>query len=299
VDPRGHMNSEDYSDILHAFSNVRKRSNSDESPMYVIAPYNRDCEVSEGDGNHAPHKWVPSVVSPEWVVLKRVIHLANRSHQYLHRCLVAFDDSDWSAVFRETPLAFKSYSFLMRVHQDFIVNLEASSTGGRLELVKSEDAVDDTSFGRSMAALALGPPALRQKGYRNLRRASTNALVPMWNPVRDLVDKLREQFDEHALFFYNQNCPEVICVLWRPQKFSPMPFSVMSSERSHPIDEELQCDSLVSCSLGDIVREIQECSKEIVTTIRIFDESGLSPSSKRQKVDDVDTERGNSALAYV
>jgi hypothetical protein len=256
--------------------------------MYIVAPYNGNAEDYGHDGveTQIQGKWEPSIASPEWVVLKRVIQIAKRSREHMHHCLVSFDDSNWPAVFRESPGSFKSYSLLMRVHEDFIVDSEASSTGGHLEVLKGEDGLNESSFARSMAALTLGPRALRQKVYRNLRSGSRNSVVPIWQPVRELVQALRKRFGCHAVFFYNQNCPEVICVLWRPKAFSPMSFSVMSSESSHPTEDEWNSSSLVAHNLGDLVREIQEYSKDIVTNIRVFDESCLSHFSKRRRVDD-------------
>lgn len=287
----------DYNDILHVFETIRKKSNFHGPAMYIIAPYNGDIEDYQNDGVEAQiqGKWQPSVSSPEWVVLKRVIYLAKRSREYMLHCLVAFDDSDWSPIFRETPNSFKSYSLLMRVHQDFIVDPEASSTGVRFDRVMGQDRVDDSSFARSMQALSLGPKALRQKVYRNLRAGSNQVALPAWQPVCRLVEVLRKRFGRHAVFFYNQSCPEVICVLWRPHVFCPSPFSVMSCEHSYPIDEEWNSNTLVSRNLGDMVREMQAYSRDIVTNIRIFDESCLSHSSKRRRFDDMPEQASDSS----
>ena len=290
VDPRGHIEAEDYRDIRHVFNSIRRLSKDHGPPMYVIAPYNGETEdyKDDGDSTLMRGKWEPSLVSPESVVLNRVIYLSKRSRQLMHRCLVSFDDSDSLSVFRESLSSFKSYSLLMRVHEDFVSDVETSSTGGHLKVDKREDGQNESSFARSMAALAFGPRLPRQKGYRNLRQGSSNGVVPNWQPVRDLVDMLRTRFGRHAVFFYNQNCPEVICVLLRPHVFSPVPFSVMSSELSCPMGYEWQSGSLVARNLGDIVREMYEYSKDIVTHIRVFDESCLSHFSKRQKVDEYD-----------
>ena len=288
VDPRGHIEAEDYRDIRHVFNSIRRLSKDHGPPMYVIAPYNGETEdyKDDGDSTLMRGKWEPSLVSPESVVLNRVIYLSKRSRQLMHRCLVSFDDSDSLSVFRESLSSFKSYSLLMRVHEDFVSDVETSSTGGHLKVDKREDGQNESSFARSMAALLLGPRLLRQKGYRNLRRGSSNGVVPIWHPVRDLVDRLEKVFGRQAVFFYNQNCPEVICVLLRPHVFAPVLFSVMSSERSCPMDYEWHASSLVARNIGDIVREMFEYSKDIVTDIRVFDETCLSHFSKRQKVDE-------------
>jgi len=289
VDPRGHIDDENYHQIYHVFNSIRKLSKDPGPPMYVIAPYDGETEDYKDDGvaTRMLGKWEPSVASPELVVLNRIIYLAKRSRHMMHRCLVSFDDSDCMSVFQETPHSFKSYSLLMRVHEDFITDFETSSTGGRLAVDKTEDGQNESSFARSMAALSLGPRLLRQKVYRNLRRGPSNGVVPFWHPVRDLVDRLENVFGRQAVFFYNQNCPEVICVLLRPHVFPPVLFSVMSSERSCPMDYEWHASSHVTRNLGDIVREMFEYSKDIVSDIRVFDETCLSHFSKRQKVDEI------------
>lgn len=254
--------------------------------MYLIAPYNKDVGMSQQHESTAQlqRRWEPSILSPEAVVLKRIVYLAKQSREFMHRCLKSFDNSNLSAIFLETPDSLKSFSLLMRVEKELIVDYETSSMATERKSSRSKQDAKETSFSKSMASLTFGPRVLSQKVYRNVQSEATNLVLPSWQPVGHLVERLRKRFGSMAIFFFNQNCPEIIGVLWRPQLFLSSPFSAMSSEYVAPLDTEWKSDSLVSKNHGDIIREMCEYSKDIVTTVRVFDDSSLSHVSKRQKV---------------
>ena len=290
MDPRGHIADEDYDDIYKVFQECRENERDGGPSMYVIAPYNRTMEdVNEEHDRENPDivkssRWQQSVPSPEWVVLSRAVHLARRSMEHMHRCVSSFDDTDWQAVFHETPNSFKSYSLLMRVNPDFLSDNETSSTSGNLEVMKGEDGTKLSSFSRSMKALSMGPKALRQKIYRNLGTDKSHGIISSWRPIHGLVDALQERFGAFAVFFYNEFCPEVIGVVWRPQVFTPHPFSAMSSENSCPVDDHWKSANLLSRNLGDLMREMTQYTRNLITSIRIFDDSCLPHFSKRRKL---------------
>lgn len=291
INPRGHISGEECDEIFQAFERCRGQAKDSGPPMYVIAAYNRDTGELDGQNDEQEassaennEKWNPSVASPEWVVLSRAVYLAKRSHEYMHSCLSNFDDASWCSIFHETPNSFKSYSVLMRVGGDFIVDHETSSTGGKLDVTRSTDGLLQSSFTRSMKARNLGPKCLRQKVYRNLRTGNSAVVIPTWQPIQDLVESLRNRFGDYAIFFYNEFCPEVIGIAWRPQVFVQGSFSAMSSEHSCPVTDDWTVDTLVSRNVGDLVREITQYGKNIATSVRIFDETCLSHFNKKQKI---------------
>jgi U3 small nucleolar RNA-associated protein 22 len=257
--------------------------------MYVIAAYNRgtseldEQQDLEGASGATNEKWRPSVASPEWVVLRRAVYLAKTSHEYMYNCLSNFDDVTWSSIFHETPNSFKSYSVLMRVASDFVVDQETSSTSGDLVGTRSADGLMESSFTRSMKARTMGPKCLRQKVYRNLRAGKSAAVIPAWQPIQDLVKSLQKRFGDYAVFFYNEFCPEVIGIVWRPQVFVPTSFSAMSSEHSYPVDDDWKLDTLISKNVGDLLREISQYTANIATNVRIFDDACLAHFNKKQK----------------
>jgi len=85
-------------------------------------------------------------------------------------------------------------------------------------------------------------------------------------------------------FFYNEHCPEVIGIVWRPQVFNPNPFSAKLSENSCPADDSFNGGILLSRNLGDLMREMTQYTRDIVTSIRIFDNRCLPHFSKRRKL---------------
>lgn len=278
VDPRGHISEDEYNDIYQTFEKLRGKANDGEPAMYVVASYNRGLDGTD-------EKWQPSVLSPERVVLSRVVHLAKRSYEYMHRSLFRFDDMDWQAIFRETSASFMTYSVLMRVGPSFVVDEDTSSTAGNLGISDIDEGGSmESSFTRSFKAFSAGPKTLRQKVYRNLAEKSKSAVIPAWQPVQELVATLQKRLGEHAVFFFNEYCPEVIGLVWRPQVFTPGHFSAMSSERRCPAGDEWGNDSFVSRNLGDVLRESNQYSKDIVTSIRIIDENVLAHFSKKQKI---------------
>lgn len=289
MNPRGHISDEEYDEIYQSFERCRGKGKEGGPPMFIIAPYNRcisDLDDQQDQKNveaAKSEKWQQSVFSPEWVVLSRAVHLAKRSHEYMHKCLSNFDNNDWSAIFHETPNAFKSYSVLMRVDHEIIVDKETSSTNGNLEVNSNESGVQQSSFTRSLNARFMGPRALRQNIYRNLRSVETNAVIPGWDPIQSLVASLQMRFGQYAVFFYNELCPEVIGVVWRPHVFVPTTFSALSSDSSCPLDDNWKTDTLVTKNVGDLLRELRQYTKEMVTNIRVFDEACLAHFSKRQK----------------
>ena len=92
-----------------------------------------------------------------------------------------------------------------------------------------------------------------------------------------MVQALRAKFGSFALFFYNDLCPEVIGMLWRPTSFVPRAFSVMHSEYVLPMEQEnWKSDSLVIHNTGDILREMEHYTDDIVVDVKVLDD----PSAK-------------------
>jgi hypothetical protein len=291
VNPRGHISDDEYDEINRVFEKTRGENMDGGAPMYIIAPYDKaDIEDSGMDSTDAVQtvketEWHASVDSPEWVVVTRAVSLAKRSYDFMFLCLTRFDETDWSAVFHETASAFKSYSILFRVSSEFVVDVDSSSTGGNLDIA-NVDGTPESSFTRCMKSRFQGPKSLRRKVYRNLRADVEGEILYSWRPVQQLVDSLRRKFGTTALFFYNAFSPEVIGVVWRPKTFPPKSFSVMASEYARPTGGNWKSDSLVARNASDLLREMSQFHKDIVTTVKIFDEGCMVHRSKRRKTID-------------
>jgi hypothetical protein len=322
VNPRGHINDDDRDEIIAQFERIRGPNNTTGPPMYVIAPYNRqeskDDDNGEDDNTNNNYKkmnmtkgtplsssWTPSVESPEWVVVSRATALARRSFDFLTRQVQTFDDSsDWSIAFQESATSLQSYSVLLRVDPDFVIDPHSSSTSTSADGNDCLDVLEGegSAYTRSMMARLAGPKPLRRKLYRNLRGTGDKSsdVLLHWDPIEMLVAALREKFGHLAVFFYNELSPEVIAVRWRPDTFAPMPFSIMTSEYVQPGSgggggkDDWNSDSLVTRNSNDILRDMSQYYEDIVTTIKVFEENhqssavaAVSPSrtDKRRKVD--------------
>jgi hypothetical protein len=156
--------------------------------MYIVSPNDRqsgseDEEAEQGsaaeNGMSSGGTWTPTFTqhNPERVVLSRAAALAKRSHDFLMEALLSNHDVDWSAVFLETPSSFMSYSALLRVDSDFVVDKECSSTGSEIGIYPSKDGVLESSYTRSMRQRSLGPKALRRKVYRNLSNLEDDVVL--------------------------------------------------------------------------------------------------------------------------
>lgn len=309
VNPRGHISDDDMDLINHQFEKARGETRESGPPMYIVAPYDKvDAEEESEEQSTSFHNavntrkdvsWRPNTISPERVILNRAVALARRSHDYMMDHLSSFVEnspSDWSAIFQECPQSFQSFDVLLRVNPDLVVDPEASSTKKDLGPTSVETAdktakLFQSSYTRSMTARHEGPKALRKKIYRNLAVGAgdaTETVLPAWNPARSMVETLRSKFGRHALFFYNDLAPEVIGIVWRPQTFATMPFSAMTAEYARPVQaqQDWTNDTLVSRSATDLLRDMSVYFQDIVTTVKVLNESGLSPApfSKKQKL---------------
>lgn len=353
VNPRGHIQSDDYDDIQTQFELIRGEHRNAGPPMYIIAPYDKNEDADDGDvedsltgtggmsrtGTNINNKtkknsksWQPSLASPEWVVVTRACALAKRSYDFMMQCLYNFEDvnnnndddddalakinDNWSAVFHETANAFKAYSILFRIHPDFVVDKNSSSSNGKFGISKQRvqqqmDSVGvyESSYTQSLKSRFMGPRILQRKLYRNFRNEMNKSgsdggtvLITSWHPVRSIVETLRKKFHAYALFFYNDSAPDVIGLLWRPQTFVPISFSVMSLEYARPIirpgttnnnvddvhddDDEnnWKHDTLVMKNVYDMLREMSHYYNDVVTSIKIFDESCLLHPTPVQEV---------------
>jgi U3 small nucleolar RNA-associated protein 22 len=312
VDPRDHISDDDYEVIMKKFDNARGAEMDKGRPMYFITPYNKGEDMEEEEfmetkPNTNPRKaatngkessWCPSVESPEWVVVKRAVALAKRSHAFMTKCLKGFDETDWSAIFQESTTAFKSYSVLFRVHSNLIFDEASSSTCDALGLTESEDGCGmESAYTRSMKARALGPKPLRRKNYRNLQESSgEKSVVVAWQPIRECVKALRDRFSSHALFFYNELSPQVIGIVWRPGIFAPMAFSVMNSDYAAPAEDKdgSRSSIMVVRNASDLIREMNAYCEDIVVNVKLFDESCFDHRAKRRKVGEAKTEDAGS-----
>jgi U3 small nucleolar RNA-associated protein 22 len=293
-------------------------------PMYIITPYDRadndeEDPAEQGAVRNAVNttksvSWIPNTISPEQVVLNRAVVLAQRSHVYMMNQLSSFGEdscSDWCAMFQESPQSFHSYDVLLRVNPDLIVDHGSSSTIQDLDPKPMEggeggganDGQDlMSSYTISMVARNEGPKILRKKVYRNLvvtskgegnDGSSGGTILPVWDPVRSVVESLRVNFGRYALFFYNDLAPEVIGLVWRPQTFNTSSFSAMTSEYARPVEQNQDYwtnDTLVCRNSTDLLREMSPYFHDVITTVKVSkgnpEQQQLQeqPAQKKQKL---------------
>mmetsp|Transcript_43224 Transcript_43224/g.104671 ORF Transcript_43224/g.104671 Transcript_43224/m.104671 type:complete len:1010 (+) Transcript_43224:1470-4499(+) len=310
VNPRGHISDDDIDMIDEHFEKIRGGSKQLGPPMYMIAPYDK-LETDEEIANQGAVRnavdsqrnvtWSPSTVSPEQVVVNRVVTLAQRSHQYLMDQLSSFggsSKSDWCAVFQESPQSFHSFDVLFRVNPDLVVDHGSSSTMKDLNPMQTNDPNDidkeedvQSSYTKSMIVRNEGPKDLRKKAYRNLVTTtakgggdvSEGMILPIWNPVRSVVETLRSNFGQYALFFYNDLAPEVIGLVWRPHTFDTLAFSAMTAEFARPVQDQegWTKDTLVCRSITDLLREMSPYFRDVITNVKIIHDQSKPPPQKK------------------
>lgn len=333
VDPQMHISSRDRSLIYSQFDAIRGPEHNKGPPMYIISPadydgveemigskvggFDEDASQAQSDIN-SPKTWAPSITAthPERVVLSRASALAKCSHDHLISCMMRGDSNKkWAAAFEESSASLTSYSALLRVDVNFIIDSGCSSTEAdcaiRSVLKTSEqNLLVQSPYERSMQKRCDGPKELRKKHYKNLvlqkdtlvrlelqlthsshselnRHLFTINCQLEWNPVKQLVAALRNKYHRYAVFFYNEYCPDIIAMLWRPTAFVPESFSAMVSEFKHPVISSWKEDTLVTANAEDLIYELCYMSKDIVTNIKILDDKKQKdadePAVKRQK----------------
>jgi len=302
VDPRGHIDVIEYDEIHSQFEIARGKKGEAGSPMYIVAPYDKMELDDEDPMNRNTVKkanlssWHPNTISSEWVCLTRSVALAKRSYSFMMKNLMTFTKSnDWSAVFHESPSSFQSYSVLLRVDTDFVVDTEVSSTGNNLNPTSNESGVLESSYSKSIKARFQGPKGLCRKVYKNIQTESDDPIL-FWQPVDSVISSLRKKFGAYALFFYNEFSPEVIGLVWRPKTVATMSFAAMTAEYAMPLDDDEKSwknDSLVIRNATELLREMSEYYQYVITTVKIIDESCLAHSTKRRKLSTSDRDESS------
>lgn len=291
IDPEGHIHTDDRCAILSQFEEMRGFNFQHGPAMFIISPIDRN-----DDG-----LWRPSFTQnlPEKVVLGRLSALAKRSHQYLMNCLKSGKDSKsfkWSSIFLESPDSFKSYSALFRVDQNNIVDSTCSSSSSDLG-VHEVDGILKTPYRRSMEKLSLGLKAFKRTAYKNLNTSSSEALLYGFKPVDEAVATLRSHFGQYALFFFNEHCPDMIAMLWRPETFERLPFSAMQAEFCTPTDYQWEENALVTKNSNDILRAIRCVLRYVIVDFKVLDDrsikdtvtTGETARKAKRKVSDDDS----------
>jgi U3 small nucleolar RNA-associated protein 22 len=259
VDPQHQISLDGRHRINETFERVRGSEFAQGPAMYIVTPndYSQSSKLSYACNYY-------SRMFPEIVVLKRAQALAARTRDFLQKH--SQEEDNWQAAFQETASSFRSYSSLLRIDPDLLVDNESTSTGADLSV---RDGV--SSYTRSMQLLRQGPKDLRIKLYRNL--LPDQRVLLEWKPVTELVQRLRDQMGDLALFFYNQYCPDVIAVLWRPQE--PRSFSARHSQFARPaLNDGWKNDTLMIHNIHDIVRQLRGYSGGMLIDIKVFDSWG-------------------------
>eukprot|EP00977_Amphora_coffeiformis_P026009 scaffold23639_cov191-Amphora_coffeaeformis.AAC.1 len=299
VDPQNSFSMEVHSAINKDFETIRGPDGDQGPPLFVISPSDRsDWDEEQNEGDKAagraprPNKKNASSLSmpsfstarPEWVVLNRAVALAARSHQILQQQLQQFENTPaWSSVFAEPATSFGKYSVLMRVDPDFVLDTEASSSGGKtLAVVQNKTGLVQSSYTRSMIERYKGPKLMQRKLFKNL--VNHEDILFEWQPVNAMLAGLERELGHLGLFFYNHLCPEVVGVLWRPGIFEPKPFSAIQSEWARPVvDTEWKSDTLVTKNVSDILIQASKYTSDIVTDLKVLDQGMKIKSSVKKR----------------
>ncbi|GAX25637.1 U3 small nucleolar RNA-associated protein 22 [Fistulifera solaris] len=259
VDPQHQISLDGRHQIIETFEHIRGSKFAQGPAMYIVTPNDSSQNSKPSSACNFYSRMVPEIV-----VLKRAQALAARTRDFLQKH--SQEEDSWQAAFQETASTFRSYSALLRIDPDLLVDNESTSTGADL-LVK--DGV--SSYTRSMQLLRQGPKDLRIKLYRNL--LPDQHVLFEWKPVTELVQRLRAQMGDLALFFYNQYCPDVIAVLWRPEE--PRPFSARHSQSARPaLNDGWKNDTLMIHNIHDVVRQLRSYSGGMLIDIKVFDSWG-------------------------
>lgn len=293
VDPQQSLTNNDVHEITEQFEQIRGSDFSKGPPMYIISPSDR-AVINNTSRNSNRRSWVPSFTTsscPESVVFARAVKLANCSYAYLRKCLVEFhhlkDSSSWQSAFLETTQSFRSYSALLRIDPEFVLDPSSSSTAiGELAVKPRPDKgcedscalVLESSWTRGVLNRYKGPKPLQRIWYKNINNTAEenkgNQILMEWKPIDSCVDAIRDRLGHLLLVFYNDLCPDVISLLWRPTALKTFKaFSAMNSEFALPSTTSgWQHDTLVTVNVSDILREISQFTKDIVIDVKVFDE---------------------------
>jgi U3 small nucleolar RNA-associated protein 22 len=296
VDPHGILSADTVKDISNQFEQIRGPAFDRGPAMYLVSPYDK-----QHDSGVDVDVLFPMYTSsaPERVALARASKLAERSYLFLRGCLRNFE-SEWSPAFLESKTSFQSFSALLRVSPEFIVDPHSSSSGDNvLNVIRGPASKLESSFTRSMRSRVKGPKELERKAYRNITDRDEGNIILHWNPVDSVMQNLSSRLHRFALFFYNEFCPNVISVVWRPL-FEPRGFSVMVSENARPITAaEWKPDTLVTINVHDLMREIGQYTAEIVVDAKVLDSGHtiLPPTRKRKQVEPSSDESSDSSSA--
>eukprot|EP00551_Chaetoceros_affinis_P004333 CAMPEP_0203667368 /NCGR_PEP_ID=MMETSP0090-20130426/4209_1 /ASSEMBLY_ACC=CAM_ASM_001088 /TAXON_ID=426623 /ORGANISM="Chaetoceros affinis, Strain CCMP159" /LENGTH=1488 /DNA_ID=CAMNT_0050531501 /DNA_START=87 /DNA_END=4553 /DNA_ORIENTATION=+ len=282
VDPEGHIGPDQRSDILSSFERSRGPELKTGPPMFIISPNDLNEDGDNGSSSSSSCRPSFTVHHPERVVLGRICALARRSYDFLMSSSVrnlksAQDHNSWRSIFQESSNSLKSYSILLRVDNELIYDTECASTGGDLTLSTKAEKIA-TPFQRSLEKRSLGPKSLRRKLYKNLA-SSDSGVIYSWNPVNEVVARLRSELGHLAVFFYNEYTPDVIGCLWRPDAFKGQSFSAMYSEYKRPIDNQWEENSLVITNASDVMRVIKSIVQDVVVDVKILDDRSIKSKS--------------------
>lgn len=268
VDPEGHIDADAKANIHTQFEKIRGTNFQYGPPMFIISPNDR-----HGDDGI----WRPSFTQhiPEKVVLGRLISLAKRSHQFLMNIASmkgSADSTTWTSVFQESPESLKAYSALFRVNPENIIDSSCSSTGSDFSTSWDSEKAK-TPYYRTIEKLSLGPKALRIKAYKNLN--SSEDILYSFQPIEECIEKLRSKFGKYACFFYNEYCPDMIAMLWRPVAFQRKPFSAMHAEFHTPIENNWEENGLVTANCNDILRAIKCTLSDVIVGTKVYDDKSI------------------------
>jgi U3 small nucleolar RNA-associated protein 22 len=281
VDPQGNLTSDDVASIEKEFVESRGAEYKLGAPMYVISSADRPDYTDAATLCFA--RWVPSAGSSnlEWVVLNRIVALAERCSKFLLQGLKEFNKCVWPALFLETANSFRSYSLLLRIDSAVLVDQESSSTASNLGVALDANARLSSSYTRSMSQRWLGPKPLQRKIFKNLSEREIDILRE-FHPVRPVVSALLHKFGHVALFFYNDLSPEVVAVRWRPV-FHPQSFTASVCENTSPVTNN-GVDTVIRLNAQDVLREIMEVAGCVVVDVRVFAEASDIEGQTQQVV---------------
>jgi len=261
VDPNNEIKLDERSAIHSRFQAARGSSYLNGPPMYIVST--NHCELerpSSENGQHNDRLLTPVFTCslPEKVVLSRTCSLAKCSYHFLLNQMTIYEDTScdrntWISLFQENSSSLKSFSSLIRVNSNFVMDSTCSSTivePGIFEILNE----NKTLYTLSQERRYFGPKGLHKKIYKNLSLMNgEETVIYCWRPIETAIARLRYHFGHLIVFFYNEFTPNAIAMLWRPNAFASKPFSAINSEYKIPDDRICHVDTHVAINSGDIL----------------------------------------------
>ena len=246
-DPNHHIPEADVPRIRSDFDHFR--STRKELPIYVVTPY---CMVSTETVEGVVTTYNPVLgVGIEWVVVNRLKSIAGKCVEKMGKELK----------FKKAFSGFKVSGFdvVFRIDKGVVVDTSCGSFEGILD--KSEKG---TPFLVGHEKRRKGIKGLRKETFKNVK---TQVLMD-FDPVKDVVAKIKDKFGDKCLVWVNWLCPEIIGITLRPAAKSVVGFATNTCVMAAPVLGE-EGEGKVKINVEDFAREVVAMGNGVVSDFKI------------------------------